>query len=429
MHTLETAIPASEDPLAKLRPQLRRLQLSTLLNTVSEPFRIVFKGRQRLRWLLDHWGLYTAGSPTTGGVWIHAAAEGEMKVAVALIRALPEDIPVVVTTNDRGTRLVQEVLGERTELAALPFPFAFAVRRFFRRYSPRQLILVESTDPRPLLYLHMAGRELPTAFVNGWVSAKWVDAFLPLLERVRIFGVRGEEHREQLAEIGIPMDRVHLTGEMKFDTDADPLPEIEARVQELAGGRPILVAGSVDPFETPHVLDAFERLGGGGRAMLILAPRRSGHWDLADRLLRQRGVDFVRRSHFPVSGRPDVLLLDRIGELASLYRLAAAAFVGESLLPGGGGKNPIEPARFAVPIAIGPHMANLRVYADLFDRAGAWQRVANADELARTWAAWLDDPELARQMGRRAADLVESQRGLAMARTLEMLGPFLGLEV
>lgn len=425
-------MPTPSDPLAKLRPQLRKLQHRVLLNTIlSEPFKIAFEGRQRLRWLLDHWGLYAAGATVEaaeGAVWIHAAAEGEMKVAVALIRALPEEVPVVITTNDRGIRLAREILGERVELALLPFPFAFAVRRFFRRYSLRQLILVEATDPRPLLYLHMAGRDLPTAVVNGWVSGTWIEASLPLLDKIRIFGVRGEEHRVLLAGLGIPCDRIHVTGEMKFDTVADPLPEIEAQVRELAGGRPILVAGSVDPVEAPHVLDAFESLGGGGRAMLILAPRHSGHWDLAERLLRRRGIDFVRRSRLPVSAHPAVLLLDRVGELASLYRLATAAFVGESLLPRGGGKNPIEPARFAVPIAIGPNMANLRVYADLFDRAGAWQRVADAGELACTWAAWLDHPDRAREMGRRAADLVESQRGLAMARTLKLLRPFLGLE-
>jgi 3-deoxy-D-manno-octulosonic-acid transferase len=276
----------------------------------------------------------------------------------------------------------------------------------------------------------MAGRELPTALVNGRLSEKWLKAcrdFLPLFDRVHVFGVRGDEDRDRLAGIGIPRERVHLTGEMKFDATAEPRPETEASVQELAGGRPILIAGSTHSDEEPQVLDAFARVGGGERAMLVLAPRFPEQSDKVEELLRRKGLDFVRRSRFPVSGRPAVVLLDTIGELAALYHLAAAAFVGSSLLPGGG-HNPIEPARFAVPIAAGPHMANFRSLAELFDRTGAWQRVADAEELARTWAAWLDDPEPARQMGRRAADIVEAQRGLAMARTLELLRPFLGLE-
>jgi 3-deoxy-D-manno-octulosonic-acid transferase len=195
-------------------------------------------------------------------------------------------------------------------------------------------------------------------------------------------------------------------------------------MRKLAGERPILIAGSTHPDEEPQVLDAFERLGGGDRAMLILAPRLMD--GLSEKLLRQRGLPFVRRSRFPVSGRPAVVLLDRVGELASLYRLAAAAFVGNSLSPMGRGHNPIEPAYFAVPIAVGPNMAHFELHADLFDRAGAWQRVADAGELARVWASWLDAPDLARQMGRRAADLVESQRGLAVFKALELLRPFLG---
>jgi 3-deoxy-D-manno-octulosonic-acid transferase len=417
------------DPLRSLRRQLRLVQRHTLVSTLFfEPLRILVQGRQRWRWLLDHWGFYAGGSPR-GGIWIHAAAAGEIRVAIAIVRALPETVPVVITTNREG-RIVREALGGRAELVTLPFPFAFAVRRFLRHHAPRRLLLIEATDPRILAYLHMARWEIPTALVNGWLSRKWLDDrrdFVPLLDRVQLFGVRGEEDRELLAEIGIPRERITLTGDMKYDMAADPLPELEARLQELAGGRPILIAGSTHPDEEPQVLDAFERLGGGGRAMLIVAPRYSSY-HLTEQLLVQRSLDFVRRSRLPASGRPAVVLLDETGELAALYRLSAAAFVGASLSPGGGGHNPLEPARFAVPVAVGPNQANFQFLADLFDRAGAWQRVADAEELARTWSAWLDDPELARQIGRRAADLLESQRGLAMAKTLELLRPFLSLE-
>jgi 3-deoxy-D-manno-octulosonic-acid transferase len=123
-----------------------------------------------------------------------------------------------------------------------------------------------------------------------------------------------------------------------------------------------------------------------------------------------------------VNGRPAVILLDRIGELASLYPLSSAAFVGRSLVAaGGGGQSPLEAARAAVPIAVGPNMANFQLVADVFDRADAWQRVQDADGLARAWGTWLAQPELARQVGQRAAKLVESHRGLAIAGTVDCL--------
>jgi 3-deoxy-D-manno-octulosonic-acid transferase len=428
-----------DDPLAQLRLQLRWVQRRLILNTfLVEPFRILRQGRQRWRWLLGQWGLSARRSrQTPKSLWIHAAAAGEMKVALALARALPEDLPVVISYSSFDHPLGGEDDGGRAEIVSLPHPFGFVMRRFLRRYSPRQLVLVEMTDLVPLLCLRLARREIPTALVNGRIHGPWFEVrrmFLPLLADVRLFGVRDEEDRELLEGIGIERDRIHLTGDLKFDGAADALPEIEARVQELAGGRPILVAGSTNPDEAPQVLDAFAQLGGGDRALLVLAPRHTPDCDPAEPLLRDRSLGFVRRSDLPhsgsdpASGRPAVLLLDQMGELAALYRLAAAVFLGASLSPDGHGRNPVEPARFGVPIAVGPNTANLGGFANLFDGAGAWQRVADADELARAWTSWLDDPELARRIGRRAADLVEAQQGLALARTVELLRPFLGLE-
>ena len=122
-------------------------------------------------------------------------------------------------------------------------------------------------------------------------------------------------------------------------------------------------------------------------------------------------------------GAPDVVLLDSMGELSGLYRLAAAAFVGGTLSPTGG-HNPLEAARYGIPIAVGPSMHNFREMAELFDRAGAWRRVADAAALGSAWEQWLSDPAAARRQGERAAALLDENRG-ALARTLEMLAPLL----
>ena len=114
-----------------------------------------------------------------------------------------------------------------------------------------------------------------------------------------------------------------------------------------------------------------------------------------------------------------MVLLDSLGELAGLYRLAAAAFIGGTLVPTGG-HNPLEAARFGVPLAVGPAMHNFREMAEAFDTAGAWRRVADAGELGAVWREWLDDPAAGRETGERALRLVEENRG-ALARTVAML--------
>jgi 3-deoxy-D-manno-octulosonic-acid transferase len=142
------------------------------------------------------------------------------------------------------------------------------------------------------------------------------------------------------------------------------------------------------------------------------------------RLVVARGLSLARRSEPASAASGDVLLLDSLGELGGLYRLATGAFVGGTLVSRGG-HNPLEPARFGVPVAVGPSMENFREIAAAFDGAGAWQRVGDAAELGAAWESWLDDPATARDLGGRGRALFQANRG-ALERTLELLRPWLG---
>ena len=352
-------------------------------------------------------------------------------MAATLARALPAALPLVVTTvTPTGQERAQVALGARGPVAYLPFELGFAVRRFFDRFRPGALILIEG-DYWPLVLREAEKRRVPVAVVNGRVSDRSFRRLLrlrpwlgPMFGGVDRFGMQTEEDRDRLVHLGVEPARVVVTGNLKYESP-EPVrkPALEADLTRLAAGRPILVAGSTMPGEEEQVLDALAHLGGGERALLVLAPRHPERWGEVDRLLAERGVERVRRSRFPAIGRPEVVLLDSLGELAGLYALAAAAFVGGTLVPTGG-HNPLEPARFAVPTAVGPAMDNFKEMADQFDREGAWRRVASPAELAEVWARWLDNPAAARAQGLRAVSLVERNRG-ALQRTLELLRPLL----
>ena len=109
----------------------------------------------------------------------------------------------------------------------------------------------------------------------------------------------------------------------------------------------------------------------------------------------------------------------RIGCWQGIARLAAGAFIGGTLVPTGG-HNPLEAARFGVPVAVGPSMENFREIAAAFDAAEAWQRVGDAGSLAATMRHWIADPAAARALGARGRQLVEANRG-ALERTLALL--------
>ena len=110
---------------------------------------------------------------------------------------------------------------------------------------------------------------------------------------------------------------------------------------------------------------------------------------------RNTSPSWVARSELPDTARPGVVLLDSLGELAALYRIADIAFVGGTLVPTGG-HNPLEPARFGVAIAAGPSMHNFREMSDQFDHANAWTRVSDAPGLGEVWRAWIERPDEAR---------------------------------
>jgi 3-deoxy-D-manno-octulosonic-acid transferase len=242
----------------------------------------------------------------------------------------------------------------------------------------------------------------------------------PLFGGVGRFGVQSGQDRDRLVALGVDPGRVAVTGNLKYETpEPARKPELEEALRILAGGRPILLAGSTMAGEEGMVLDAFQTAGGGDHALLVLAPRHPERWNEVEAILRSRGEHAIRRTALPPSGRPSAILLDSLGELAGLYRLAAASFIGGTLVPTGG-HNPLEAARFGVPLAVGPSMHNFREMAAAFDRAGAWRRVRNGRELGAAWREWLEDPESARAIGERALRLVEENRG-ALGRTVEML--------
>jgi len=378
-----------------------------------------------------------SGGPRPVGLWIHAVSVGESVLAGTLTARLPGDLRLLLTTiTPTGQRQAQTLaarLGERAVTAYLPFELDFAVARFFRRFAPAALVLVEG-DYWPLLLSAVRRRGLPIAVVNGRVS----DRSFPRLRRFRRlamplffapverFGVQTADDAERLIALGVAPERVTVTGNLKFDSPEPPaLPELTRRLERLAAGRPILLAGSTMPGEEEQVLAAFRLLAEGGRtpgdrALLVVAPRHPERFAAVSDLLASEHPDLVRRSGAD-RDRPAVFLLDSIGELASTYRLASAAFIGGTLRPTGG-HNPIEAARFGVPVAVGPSMTNFREIAEAFDREAAWARVASGEELGRRWASWLDEPATACAIGERGRALVTANAG-ALERTLDLLAP------
>ncbi len=402
----------------------------------AAPFLLLARGRHYLPTLAGRLGRGPAKSPFAGRrpLWIHAVSVGEVSVAAVLLPHLPERSPLLLTTiTPTGQARAQAAasrLGNRARVAYLPFDLGGPVQHFVARWDPAALVLVEG-DLWPLLLRTVRRRGLPTAVINGRVSDRSFRRQLPwrrllrplLLDPIDRFGVQTAADRERLLALGVPAERVTVTGNLKFESPEPPeLPELQRRLAQLADGRPLLLAGSTMPREEAQVLDAFAAAGGGAAALLVLAPRHPDRFDAVAAQVASRVPDLVRRTGEDRE-RPSVFLLDSIGELAALYRYATAAFIGGTLAPTGG-HNPLEAARFGVPVAVGRSMENFREIAEAFDRTEAWARVDDGADLGRRWRLWLEHPDEAAAVGTRGRALVLANRG-ATDRTLALLAPLL----
>lgn len=375
-----------------------------------------------------------------GGLWAHAVSVGEVGVAATLLRALPAAIPLSVTTvTPTGQAQAKRLFAGRAAVGYLPFELGFAVDRFFAAVQPRLMVLTEG-DYWPLVLRAARQRQVPVLVVNGRLSDRAFQRQRKLgrinrlfYDPIALFAVQTAEDRERLLALGVDPAKVHVAGNLKFDSlPPAPKVELEAAIENLAQGRAIVVAGSTLEGEEEALLAALE----GDlrqRIFLVLAPRHPERWDAVERLVRARGFSCQRRSATSLGSEPDpglasgpvpdVLLLDSLGELAAIYRLARIAFVGGTLVPKGG-HNPIEPAHFAAPIVVGPSMFNFRDIAERFSTARAWRQVADAGQLPGALRELLDHPEAAKALGERAKGLLLASRG-AVARTFELIQPYL----
>ena len=365
-------------------------------------------------------------------MWIHAVSVGEVLAISGLVAALRQALPqfriVISTTTDAGQKLARARFGEANTFY-FPLDFAFAITPYLQLLRPQLIILAETEFwPNFLRLAHQSGSRI--AVVNARISDRSRPGYLRfrralpgILRHIDLFLAQTQEDAIRLQDIGALSDRVQVSGNLKFDIDAPPVPPIVSGLREAfrrAGAGPIIVCGSTAEGEETLVLEAFENvLASHPAAVMILAPRHPERFHGVAQLLEQRKIRFWRRSTWSgeaIAG--GVLLADSIGELASLYALGDIAFVGGSLVPRGG-HNIIEPAQHGVPIIVGNHTENFRDIVGLFQSRDA-VRVAAPAEFPLVLADLLTNETERRALGQRARETLQTQSG-ATRRTLNSL--------
>jgi len=357
-------------------------------------------------------------------IWLHAVSVGEVLAAERLIERVRAELPgwtiAVSTTTAAGNKLATERL-VGVPVFYMPLDFKFAMRSYLEALRPRLVVLMES-ELWPRMLTECARDGVPVAVVNARVSdrsypryrrLRWL--WKPLLGKVALFLAQGDESAGRLERIGVSLNRIRVVGNLKYDAPA-PVPGeiVAALAANLPPEADFVVCGSTLEGEEIEILAAWTRwMTTGHRSVLLIAPRHPERFGAVVRLI---GENAVRVSEFVKQPRPlqsgEVLVLDSIGSLGSVYRLATVAFIGGSMVPKGG-HNPLEPARFGVPVLIGPSYENFREIVEAMRARDAISIVEGGNLTLALHQAMSGG----RAMGQRGREFFEAQTG-ATERTL-----------
>jgi len=376
-------------------------------------------------------------------IWIHAVSVGEVLMARALLPELRERYPklrlFLSTTTFTGQQIARNNLRFVDEVFYFPFDFAFIVNRILAMVKPRLFIMME-TEIWPNLLRACRREGVKTMLVNGRISTRSYPRyrlarpfFRRVLRHIDRFCMQSEESARRIVDLGADRDRVVVTGSLKFESleipGMIPVDRGQNRVLRyfrIAPERPVVIAASTLRGEEEPVLEAFQRIRATmSNALLIIAPRKPERFDDVERLARRAGWNVARRSELRVDSEPraDIVVLDTIGELAQLFQVATAVFVGGSLVDSGG-HNILEPAVFGKPIVFGPYMQNFAEIARTFLDNRAAIQVRSGRELETVLLELLGDPVRRARLGAAARALVEANRG-ARTKTLAAIAQLL----
>ncbi len=371
----------------------------------------------RKRWLRERSGFLKPvekkGDLKT--VWIHAVSVGEAIAARAVIKKLreKENIKIVVTTvTDTGQKIMRAFLRDNEELFYAPFDLPIPLRRFFKNINPGLLIIME-TEIWPNILRYARKRKIPVCLVNGRISAssyrgyKRISFFIKrVLKNFDLLMMQTEEDAKRILNIGADRERTLVLGNLKFDVPApSEKPEWMKKIKH-----PVIVAGSTHEGEDEIVLDAFRKVRKAFKdVVLIIAPRHPERFHAVAELVKNSGFRMGLRSKEQFEGI-DVLVLDTIGELSSVYGGADVAVVCGSFIERGG-HNLFEPAAWGVPVVCGPHMENFPLAEDFFRSEAAIS--VSADRLSSVIIKMLSDKKYASSIGNKAKEIYEGYKGVA----------------
>lgn len=377
--------------------------------------------------------------PKGSVVWFHGVSVGEIILLETVLREftlLRPDVSCVVSCSTDSGML--EALKRHNAYSPFPFPFdfTFAVNRALNAIRPNLIVLAES-ELWPNFMTIAKGRGIPLAVINARMSPKSTKRWRTfrhlvgwLLAKVDKWAVQQPDHAQALETLGVPNERILVTGSVKFDhashaTDQSKIQSLREYLK-IRDSEMLWVMGSTQPPEEKIGIEVFQTLRKNfPHLRMAIVPRDPSRGGEIAEFARSLGLKCPRRSLGEQPGEAEPLtLMDTIGELGILWNLANFAFVGGSLDGKRGGQNMIEPAAIGLVPIFGPHVWNFQAIANALVAGDMADLVIDQADLLIKLQSQMNQPDRQKTRGLKARQFVQSQQG-ATKRSVELLSNML----
>lgn len=376
---------------------------------------------------------YLSGRGKKNCIWLHAVSVGESLAAVPIIKALRKkypNIPIVVTgTTPTGADRIQAALKNDVTQFYLPYDLPDALNRFFDAVQPRLGIIME-TELWPNLLNICGKRNIPIFLANARLSERSAKGYgriakltEEMLQHITSMAVQTPVEADRFIALGLPSDRIHVTGSIKFDLEIPA--DLTARAQTLRStwgkDRLVWIAASTHQGEENQILEAYSLICKTlPQTLLVLVPRHPDRFAQVATACKRQGFEIVLRSeNIPCTPMTQIFIGDSMGELLLFYAASDVAFVGGSLIATGG-HNPLEPAALGLPVLMGPHYFNFAAISEQLQKVGAMIKVDTPQELADHVLQLLQNTSSRQQMGVNGQHFVAQNRG-ALTKHLALI--------
>ena len=366
-------------------------------------------------------------------LWLYALSLGEVNAAAPVLEKLHNENPqiriVVSVTTDSGYEGAVKQLKMAENIFFHPLDCLPFTCLALSRIKP-DLYIVTDTGFWPGLADQLHKQKTPQILFNGRISHRSAKGYLKagslfktMFQQFDRLCMQNKNSAEVATALGVNPDKVKVIGDTKLDSLVPLTDEDKNQLREtfkLKENAPAWIAGSTHAGEEEIILTAHQQLREKHPDLiLILAPRRIERTNKVVDLLKKKKLSFVHRSSLETA--ESVILLDTMGELAKVYSLGQAAFIGNSLIEPGGGHSLIEPLSHGVAVIHGPHIENIGDIANEAHTNGLAFTVHNAKEIIKTVHSLLEHREQRIELAEKAKKLIEDQQGASakMAETIQ----------